>query len=173
MNGNKNPSDESMSTDPLLVSKENGEDTPYDINDLITKAGGFGRLQWLLLVFTMLTYQGINFFIYNLAFLELMPKLNCRPTPDTGFLPCSDPSDICLKGKIIDRQLWEIDFSHPESFNNWMTELELFCTDGFLIGLLGSMYFLGFAMNGLILKQSDRFGRKKIIIVGCFMQIAV
>jgi len=41
-----------------------------------------------------------------------------------------------------------------------MTDLELYCYSDFLIGLFGSLYFVGFALNGVILKQADRFGRK-------------
>ena len=39
-----------------------------------------------------------------------------------------------------------------------------------MIGLFGSIYFLGFAINGIYLKQSDRFGRKTILISGAIFQ---
>jgi len=45
-----------------------------------------------------------------------------------------------------------------------MTDLELYCYSDFMIGLLGSITFVGFAISGLGLKQSDRFGRKKAIL---------
>ena len=42
-----------------------------------------------------------------------------------------------------------------------------------MIGLFGSLYFLGFAISGLYLKQSDRFGRKAIIMSGSIMQAII
>ena len=42
-----------------------------------------------------------------------------------------------------------------------------------MIGLFGSLYFVGFAINGLYLKQSDRFGRKAIIMSGSIMQAII
>jgi MFS family permease len=163
---------EDLNTQPLLNNSEpTGELDIYDIDDLFEKSGGFGKMQWLIVIFTILSYQGINFYIYNLAFLELMPKLLWKDASTGNFKTCGDSSDICHKGKTIDSSLWKVDFSDEMSFHNWMTELHLFWEDGFLIGLLGSMYFVGFAVNGLFLKQSDKFGRKKIIIIGCFLQI--
>ena len=46
-----------------------------DIDQAIDKAGGFGKLQWLMILFATIGYQGVNFFVYNLAFLELIPRL--------------------------------------------------------------------------------------------------
>ena len=52
-----------------------------------------------------------------------------------------------------------------------MTDLELYCLNDFRIGLLGSIYFLGMAISGIILKQADQFGRKKVLIFCWFLQI--
>lgn len=40
-----------------------------------------------------------------------------------------------------------------------------------MIGLYGSAFFVGFALTGVVLKQSDIFGRKKILQFGLFVQI--
>lgn len=66
-----------------------------------------------------------------------------------------------------------MDFDHEESIHNWMTELELFCESGFLIGLIGSTLFIGIALYGVFLKQSDRIGRRKYIIIASFVQIVI
>ena len=42
-----------------------------------------------------------------------------------------------------------------------------------MIGLFGSLYFLGFALNGVLLKLSDTFGRKAIMIAGSAFQAAI
>ena len=54
-----------------------------------------------------------------------------------------------------------------------MTEQDLYCEDSFLIGLFGSLFFLGLTFNGIILKQTDRFGRKAILIYGSLAQAAI
>ena len=47
-----------------------------------------------------------------------------------------------------------------------MTEQNLYCKSSFVIGLFGSLVFLGVALSGIIIKQGDRFGRKAILIYG-------
>lgn len=54
-----------------------------------------------------------------------------------------------------------------------MTDLELFCHSDFMIGLLGSVIFVGFALSGLLLKQADRFGRKKTTLSGNILAVFV
>ncbi|CAI2364771.1 unnamed protein product [Moneuplotes crassus] len=138
------------------------------IEQLIQKAGGFGRFQWAMMIFGGLARQGATFFFYTLAYLELVPKLECKnPTVQT-FETC-EVEDICDGSNLINRDLWRIDYSDYRSFHNWMTDLELYCYSDFMIGLLGSIAFLGFAFSGLGLKQSDRFGRKKTILVGTLL----
>ena len=44
----------------------------------INKAGGWGRMQFIWLIFSLLAYQGPNFYAYNLSMLELVPRLLCR-----------------------------------------------------------------------------------------------
>jgi len=66
--------------EPLNYSESTGGKEVFDIEQAIQRAGGFGRQQWLMLLFASFGYQGINFFIYNLAYLELVPRLECRNT---------------------------------------------------------------------------------------------
>ena len=65
--------DNSSLLDENLISKDDLK--RYDIETLIQKAGGFGRLQWLLLIYAIFAAQGINYFMYNFAYLELMPSI--------------------------------------------------------------------------------------------------
>ena len=51
-----------------------------------------------------------------------------------------------------------------------MTDLQLYCLSDFKIGLFGSLYFVGFAISGILLKQADQFGRKKVILFWNFIQ---
>lgn len=67
---------------------------------------------------------------------------------------------------------YKVDYDDPYSFHNWMTDEKLFCESDFMIGLFGSLFFVGFACSGILLKTSDYFGRTFVIKVGCFLQIA-
>ena len=43
----------------------------------IEKAGGWGRMQYLCFLFLFLSFHGPNYYAYNLAYLELVPRLLC------------------------------------------------------------------------------------------------
>ena len=47
----------------------------YTVNTLLEKAGGFGRMQWLLIMYSSFATQGINYFFFNFAYLELVPLI--------------------------------------------------------------------------------------------------
>jgi hypothetical protein len=49
--------------------------------------------------------------------------------------------------------------------------MDLYCEDKWRIGLLGSMYFVGFVLSGFILLLADVYGRKKMSIVGTFVSL--
>ena len=51
-----------------------------------------------------------------------------------------------------------------------MTDQNLYCKSSFMIGLFGSLYYIGYALYGVYLKQSDRYGRKAILITSCAFQ---
>ena len=47
----------------------------YNIEELMQKAGGFGCMQWLLLLYVLICGEGINIFAFTFAYLELVPKV--------------------------------------------------------------------------------------------------
>ena len=94
----------------------------YDINQLIEQAGGFGKYQILLNIFGCIAYQGISFVIYNLAFLELVPKLECLYEGKTDYQSC-ETKDFCKNSNVVK---YRPVFSDEESFHNWMTEQDLY-----------------------------------------------
>ncbi|CAI2363647.1 unnamed protein product [Moneuplotes crassus] len=144
---------------------------PLSIDECICRAGGFGRFQWMMMLYAPIARQGVSFFVYSLSFLELVPRLECLVEGTSVFEVCKK-ADICTEEGLIDRNLWRIDFTDSKSFHNWMTDLELFCYSDFMIGLLGSIMFAGFALSGIGLKQADRFGRKKTALSGAIIAAA-
>ena len=61
-----------MSSIDLLESDQSKQ---YSVEELIDKAGKFGRFQWLVVGYVMITISGVNFYSTNLAYLELVPDL--------------------------------------------------------------------------------------------------
>lgn len=147
-------------------------------------------MQLITLIFVFFTYQGTNFFIYNLAYLELVPKLLCS-TDGVNYHICgtdldwtADKSEVsnyasvyknelCTEHKIREDIYWKVDYSDKQSFHNWMTDESMYCESSIKIGLFGSFYFAGYAMSGIILKFSDHFGRLSVIRVGLVIQLLV
>ena len=61
------------------------------------------------------------------------------------------------------RDDWRIDYSGKESYINWVDpqKLNLICIKPSKIGMLGSAYFVGFAISSAFTpKLSDMYGRK-------------
>ena len=47
------------------------------VDNLLTKAGGWGPLQLKSFLFAIIALQGTNICVYNLAYFELLPRLLC------------------------------------------------------------------------------------------------
>ena len=122
------------------------------------------------MIFVFIANQGFNFFSYNFAYLELVPKVMCKYTESDQFVECDDYKDICEEGKVYE---WQVDYNDPFSYHNWMTEQNLFCKNDFLIGSFGSCYFIGFGFMGILLKFSDNYGRKSLAIFTCLYQVVL
>ena len=71
MHNNENSDDQSNPS--IQLNEENEHDAEF----YIKKAGGWGRMQYLCFLFCFLSYHGPNFYAYNLAYLELVPRLLC------------------------------------------------------------------------------------------------
>ena len=78
------------------MSAENSDDNieAYNEHEILDKSGGFGRFQWCLLLYILAVNSGVNIFIGNLAFLELVPELKCKYNGQTDFKTCDNKKDI-------------------------------------------------------------------------------
>ncbi len=51
------------------------------------------------------------------------------------------------------------------SLQNWVEDLDLYCTPGGQIGLIGSMFFAGWAFSAFFLpRTADLYGRRKVYL---------
>jgi MFS family permease len=70
---------------------------------------------------------------------------------------------------------WRVNYSSESSFKNWVDpdKLDLTCVSHNKIGLLGSAYFMGFAISSAITpKVSDTLGRKKPYLTCLVVQLS-
>jgi MFS family permease len=76
-------------------------------------------------------------------------------------------NDFCTSNETLE---WKIDWTNEESLHNWVEEFDLYCTPKYVIGLMGSSFFIASVLSSLIFPRlADLFGRKKIFLVGFYM----
>ena len=109
-----------------------------------------------------------SFMGQSLQFLELMPKFECDSTKE--FLnpyPCK-PEKFCGIEGIEHR----VNYTDITSLNNWMLQMDLVCSSGAQIGLIGSMQFVGWAIASCFLPRiSDLYGRKNVFLFSMALQL--
>ena len=114
-------------------------------------------------------YNTGGFLFYNIALLELQPQYLCTNSTSTVEYHCK-PSDFCDKTNVTHR----VDWDDKTSLHNWVETLDLTCTSGAKVGLIGSMYFFGLAASAIVLPRiSDIFGRKKIYFIAMALHLIV
>lgn len=139
------------------------QEKEYDVTleEAWVKAGGWGRFQTFLLVSLILAMNSGGLLVYGITYLELYPAYVCTRHDGTLDYECTqdpqEPNNFC-KGDLY--QSWEVDWSNPASLDNWIVQLDLFCTDSKYIGLMGAAAFGGAFLACLFLPAaSDKYGR--------------
>ena len=70
----------------LVETNEDDEDQlRIDQDQIFDITGGFGKFQWLLLAYATIAYSGINFYVYNFAYLQLVPALMCKYSGESDY----------------------------------------------------------------------------------------
>ena len=116
-----------------------------------------------------------NSLLFSLPFMEAYPDYQCRQFDKVSkswtWQACSR-EDICSKN--IPESFWRIDYSSPNSFVNWVgpDKLDLTCTKKVFIGLIGSSYFIGFAISSVFVpRYADLYGRKKPYFISLMLNL--
>ena len=109
-----------------------------------------------------------GFFFYILTYLILLPTYhNCMfsdPQPEDPAAACSAENICAVPSPIL---TYQIDWDNIYSLHNWVEKLDLTCTPGWKIGMLGSAVFVGWVITLLwVPRLSDRYGRKWVFVVG-------
>ena len=83
-----------------------------------------------------------------------------------------DRKHICTDN--VPKDEWRINYDSENSYHNWVDpdKLDLTCVDKNVIGLLGSAYFLGFAISsGITPNLADKYGRKTVFVPTVWVNI--
>ena len=119
----------------------------YSIEQAMDKVGGLGRYN-ILLFFVLNAHYGIcSVYTYNLSFLTMMPKFKCAD----GFEGDCTNKVVCEYPDFKDNPRDYIDYNSRFTLDNWIEQMELWCEPGWLIGMFGTAYLLGFAFSSLFL----------------------
>ena len=61
-----------------------------------------------------------------------------------------------------------------DTLNNWVNQVDLYCTESFDMSLIGSMFFVGTFLGSFVLpRAADIYGRKPLFLIGVFLYIIV
>jgi MFS family permease len=120
------------------------------------RAGGLGLFQILAITAFSVCYVSNGYIFYALTYLELWPDYKCGSSID----PKSCDRDLMCKNPN-DPALISVDESSTRTLINWVDRLHLICEPSWKIGLIGSMYLLGWAIGCLVIPRlGDLYGRK-------------
>ena len=112
--------------------------------------------------------------VYGIVFLELITEdaYECiLPGTTDKWTSCDRQKDIC--DRKLPKDKWRINYDTPRTYHNWVdpSELDLSCVEGSIIGLIGSAFFLGFAVSASFTPYlSDKYGRKKPYLTSLSLQ---
>lgn len=137
------------------------------MDELLDKAGGFGKFQWFTSVVMIIVFSLGGMLSYALVYLELVPLLTCWNGEERA--KC-DTDEACLNGAFVPAKEVEKNMDSHYSLDTWVESMDMYCWSGFKIGFIGSAYFIGMAICGLLFKLfSDKFGRKWTIFAGIWV----
>lgn len=89
----------------------------------------------------------------------------CTTFDGTVITECDHEVACTLGEEGSNIQKYEIDWDAPTTFQNFMTDLNLICTNHQIIGLMGSISFISFALgSALITRCADTAGRRKVVM---------
>ena len=138
-------------------------------------SGGFGRFQWYVSVVLVLAFMTGGQIVYGLEFLEVFPEYTCMDVanPTGPWVECNH-TYIYDQGKCKDTSFYKINKTEENYFENWVSpdKLNLLCVSDAVIGLIGSLYFVGFGISSLIVPSwSDKIGRKVPYMCSLLLQL--
>ncbi|CDW73543.1 organic cation [Stylonychia lemnae] len=143
---------------------------PQQIIDMIP----FGRYQLFLAALYFANFITNSFLCYNYSYLLILPQYKCLNQTTNLYENCENEY-ICQTLNQQQRgKLWFVDYQDVLSMDNWIDRLQMHCSEGYLIGLFGSMEFIGTSIAALIFPPlADTYGRKYFSYVSMWLTVPV
>ena len=98
----------------------------------------------------MIQVVGVVAYIFGSQMLNMMPFLQLYPA-----LQCADTQGIyssCTRDEAcLNPNGFAIDWGERISLDNWMTDLNLICSDPAKVGLMGSVAFISVGFGSILL----------------------
>ena len=151
----ENKSDSDVEEDQIFGNVE-----LRNVDDALEKIKGNNRFTWL--------YAAPIGLIYAFSPVYLIPYMKQIPTVEWSFnggitysswskdYACSNHSNLNYK----------YDYNSLNTVDNWITKIDLIWITDFQIGLLGTLFFLGWMVGAAtLLSLGDIIGRKKVLII--------
>ena len=105
------------------------------------------------------------FFLNCFVFLEKKPVYNCF---DDGKWSVCDNEEYCLTTDL-DRK---VDWNDPQSIHNLMEQLDFYCEEDYMVGLIGALFLMGIVVGcSTLTRLGDVIGRKPVYLIGLFMHL--
>ena len=141
-----------------------------DVEDCIQRAGGVSRFQYFS--FTLIVFGMVcgAFILYCISYFTKVPPLLCQATEGAEWKDCK-PKVACDDKKTYK---YKPDPDAIDTLTNWVSQIDLYCTEDFEMSLIGSMFFLGTFLGSFILpRAADVYGRKPLFLIGLALYIGV
>ena len=135
-----------------------------NLNMAYEKVGEYGCAQWLLTFVVCIARNANNYIYYPYAYLVLEQHYLCE-NESGEFLSCTR-EEIC-EGENLPN--YKVDTSYEYYLDNWFVQMNLVCTPVATIGLMVTLYFIGFACGGMLYALPDKLGRKNALLIGCLL----
>ncbi|CAI2386847.1 unnamed protein product [Moneuplotes crassus] len=107
--------------------------------------------------------------LYQIPFMTKMPDFECRNSSSANWEACTVET-VCANTQEGFETRY--DWSSETTIDNWITRLGLECVDSSKIGIIGSLFFLGFVLGaGFLLRLADIKGRKPILMASLIVSL--
>ena len=121
----------------------------------MTRAGGFGRYQFLLFgLLASLCGFGAQL-QYNYAYLTNSVKYECELN---GSWEACEAEYICLDKESVEYRPVESDINYMVNF---YTQMDMVCWSSNKISFIAQNYFFGFALGFILISLPEKYGRTK------------
>eukprot|EP00347_Sterkiella_histriomuscorum_P005881 403354919 len=141
----------------------------------ILKAVPFGRYQNGFISIVFFHYLNVALMMYNYGYFFMYPKYQCQMNMDASNPLASDNYQSCSREEICGSRNsinYRIDQTNEYSLQNWITQLDLTCTDSFKISLFGTLDFVGQLISSIVMPPiADKYGKKYFTITATYLQI--